>query len=126
MMLLAAFAGVSLLLATVGLYGVLAHAVSRRRHEIGVRIALGAASGRVLRMVVGQGMRLAVIGVVVGLGAAFFLSRWLESLVYEVSVTDPAVFAGVAAVLLVVSLVASWVPAGRATRVDPAEAFRGE
>lgn len=122
--LLGAFAGVALLLAMIGLYGVLAYTVSRRRHEIGVRIALGAASGRVVRLVVGQGMRLATLGVALGLVGALGLTRWLDSMVYEVSVTDRIVFGTVPLILLLVALAASWVPAGRAVRVSPAEAFR--
>lgn len=126
MVLLAAFAGVALLLATVGIYGVLAHAVGRRQHEIGVRIALGAGSRQVRGMVVGRGIRLTAAGVALGLAVAFGLTRWLQSLVFEVSVTDPVVLVVVSVVLLAAGGLASWVPAARATRVDPAAAFRAE
>jgi len=126
MTLLAAFAAVALLLASVGIYGVLAQSVGRRRHELGVRVALGARGRDVRAMVVRQGVALAFGGVTAGLVAAAVGTRWLSSLVFEVSVRDPVVFTVVPLVVLLVAAAASWIPAARATRVDPVEAFRAE
>lgn len=126
MSLLAAFASVALLLTAVGIYGILAQSVSRSRHEIGVRVALGARGRDVQAMVVRQGLRLAAGGIVIGVAGAFLGARLLDSLVFEVSVWDPIVFATVPIAVLIVALAASWIPAARATRVDPAEAFRAE
>jgi len=120
------FAGLALVLAAVGIYGVLAYAVSQRRAELGTRMALGADAGRVLRLVAGQGMKLAAIGLVIGVAGAYYLSRYLASLLYDVAATDLAVFAGVAAVLAAAALLASLVPALRATRIRPATALRHE
>jgi ABC-type antimicrobial peptide transport system permease subunit len=125
-MLLGAFAGIALTLAAVGIYGLVAYTVSRRTREIGLRMALGAARTDVLRMVVRQGMTLVAVGLAVGLALALALSRVLGSLLYEVSAWDPATFAAVAVVLLAIALVASWIPARRATRVDPLAALRYE
>jgi len=120
------FAGLALVLAAVGIYGVLAYAVSQRRAELGTRMALGADAGNVLRLVAGQGMKLAAIGLVIGVAGAYYLSRYLASLLYDVAATDLAVFAGVAAVLAAAALLASLVPALRATRIRPATALRHE
>jgi predicted permease len=122
--LLGIAAGIALLLGTVGIYGVISYIVSRRTQEIGVRIALGAPSGTVLRRVVGEGMALTAIGLVLGLIGAWGVSRVLASLLYGVSATDPVTFAGMAALLAGVSLLATWIPARRAARVDPVEALR--
>jgi putative ABC transport system permease protein len=126
MLLLGIFAGVATLLAAVGIYGVMAYAVSQRSHEIGIRMALGAESGDVLRMVVGDGMRLAGIGLVLGIAGSFIAVRYMESQLYGVKATDPLTFVGVATGLAIVAFAACYFPARRATRVDPLVALRYE
>lgn len=126
MLLLAVFAGVALVLGTVGVYGVIAYMVNRRTREIGVRMALGARPWDVRRLVLGQGAGLALIGVAAGVGAAFATTRVLSSLLYEVSPTDPVIFVAVALLLGAVALLASYLPARRATRVDAMVALRAE
>jgi predicted permease len=126
LVLLAGFAGMALLLAAIGLYGVIAYAVTQRTREIGIRMALGATRRDVQSLVVGHGMKLAVIGLVLGLAGAMGLTRVLGRMLYEVTPTDPATFAGVTLVLMGVALFSCWLPARRAARVDPMGALRSE
>jgi ABC-type antimicrobial peptide transport system permease subunit len=121
-----AFGALALALAAVGLYSVLAYTVAQRTQEMGIRVALGARTGDVLRLVVGEGLRVSAVGVAIGIAAALVAGRWVEALLYEVSAHDPAVIATIVAVLLLVAAAASLVPAWRATRVDPNVALRAE
>jgi putative ABC transport system permease protein len=126
MMLLSAFGGLALVLASVGIYGVISFAVSQRTREIGVRMALGARPADVLRMVLGEGLKLVAVGVVLGIGASLLLTRLLEGMVYGVGLRDPLIFAIVNVLMVAVSLAACYIPARRATRVDPLVALRYE
>ena len=124
--ILAIFAGVALLLAAIGIYGVMSYTFSHRIHEIGIRVALGAQRIDILRMALGEGMRLVLLGLVAGLIGAAALTRFLRSLLFNVTSTDPLVFASIAALLAAVALLACYIPARRATRVDPLVALREE
>ncbi|HEY7790032.1 MAG TPA: ABC transporter permease [Vicinamibacterales bacterium] len=124
--LLGAFAAVALVLAAIGIYGVLSYLVSQRAHEIGIRMAIGADSGLIARMVLGRGFTLAALGIVIGLSSALLLTRFMQGLLYGVTPLDPVTFAAVPIVLLAVAALASYLPARRATRVDPIIALREE
>jgi putative ABC transport system permease protein len=126
LVLLGSFAALALVLAAIGIYAVLAYSVARRTHEIGVRVALGARRGDVVRLVLGQGLRVTAIGIVFGVAGALVLTRFLQSLLYEVRPTDPPTFVGVLLLLVTVSAAASYLPARRAVRVDPMVALRYE
>lgn len=126
MMLLAVFAGVALLLAMTGVYGVLAYSVAGRTAEIGLRVALGASPGRVLRLIIGQGMRPIAIGIGIGLAGALTLSRFIGSLLFGVKPADPLTYASVALTVTAAALLACYVPARRALRVNPIAALREE
>jgi putative ABC transport system permease protein len=124
--LVSVFAVVGLLLAAIGIYGVMAYAVAERTHELGLRVALGATSRDVMRLVLVEALALAAAGLAIGLLAAFAATRLITTLLFGVAPTDPATFASIAAVLLGTALVASYAPARRATRVDPMAALRCE
>jgi predicted permease len=124
--LLGTFAGSSLLLALIGIYGAISYAVTQRTHEIGVRMALGARQGEILRMVIRQAMVVALTGIAAGIAAAFGLTRLMATLLYDVKPTDPSTFAAVAIAMTATSLLASWLPALKAARVDPLRALRYE
>ncbi len=126
MMLLMVFASLALTLASVGVYGLTAYAVSRRTHEIGLRVALGASQSHILQLVVGRGLITSLIGSAVGVGAALLLTRGLAGMLYGITPRDPLVFAGVPLLLIAVSVLASYVPARKATRIDPLVALRYE
>ncbi|MEY2548094.1 MAG: hypothetical protein QOD64_676, partial [Verrucomicrobiota bacterium] len=125
-LLLSIFAGTALVLTAIGIYGVLAYSVAQRTSEIGIRIALGAGKSSIFRLIVGQAMTLVGISLVVGLAGAFAATRLLNSLLFGVGASDPGTFAGIVVLVSIVAFIAAWLPARRATRVDPIIALRAE
>jgi putative ABC transport system permease protein len=126
MLLLAVFAGLALLLAAVGIYGVISYSVAQRQREVGIRLALGAQPADVIRLIVRQGMRPAFLGLVAGILVAIALTRFMTALLFQVSAIDPLIFGLVGAVLMLVAIIASFIPARRALRLDPAITLRSE
>lgn len=126
MFLLTIFAVIALLLAAIGIYGVISYSVSQRIHEIGIRMALGAQPRDVLLLVIGQGMRLVGVGVMIGVAASLALTKLIESLLFGVGRSDPATFVVIVLLLTLVALAACWIPARRATKTDPMTALRVE
>jgi ABC-type antimicrobial peptide transport system permease subunit len=126
MLLMSVFGAAALLLAAIGIYGLMAYSVQQRTQEIGIRLALGAETSHVRRMVVTQGMTFAIAGVVVGTGASFWLARFIASFLFGVRAWDPIVFVTIPVLLTLIALAAVWLPARRATRVDPVVALRYE
>jgi ABC-type antimicrobial peptide transport system permease subunit len=124
MLLLGTFAGVALLLAIVGIYGAIAYSVAQRIQEVGIRRALGAQRSDILRLMLRQGLGLTLAGVVIGTGGAFALTRVMKAMLFHVSATDPVTFTAIALLFMVVALAASYIPARRATRIDPMAALR--
>jgi len=124
MLLIGIFSATALILAVVGIYGVMAFSVAQRTQELGIRMALGASGSEILWLVIGHGLRLALAGVAIGVAASFALTRLTASMLFETSATDPATFAGSALLFVAVAALASYIPARRATRINATEALR--
>lgn len=124
MLLISVFSATALILALVGIYGLIAYSVAQRTQELGIRMALGASRGAVLGLVIGSGLKLASAGILIGMAASIALTRLMTSLLYQTSATDPVTFAGSAAVFAAVAALASYIPARRATRINPTDALR--
>jgi len=124
--LITVFAGIALVLSSIGIYSVISYSVSQRRNELGIRMALGAQARDILKLVMGQGFKLIALGILIGLAAALAATRLLASLLFQVSTKDPFIFIGISLILAFVALLASYIPARRATRVDPIRALRYE
>jgi putative ABC transport system permease protein len=120
------FAGVALIIATVGIYGLISYSVSQRSHEISLRMAIGASNASIVRLILGQALRVVLAGLIVGVGASLLVTRSLSSLLFEVKATDPLIYAAVSAFLMIVALAAALVPAWRASRIDPIRTLRSE
>jgi ABC-type antimicrobial peptide transport system permease subunit len=125
-LLLGVFAAVALILAAIGVYGVIAYSTAQRTQEIGIRMALGATREDVIRMVVSEGLKIGVYGMIVGVAAAFVLTRLMAGLLFEVGERDPFTFLSLPVLLIALAVVASWIPARRAVRIDPIVALRAE
>jgi ABC-type antimicrobial peptide transport system permease subunit len=119
-------AGCALLLSSAGVFGLMSHLVTRRTREIGVRMALGAGAGRVLRQIVGQTLAVSVAGLMVGIAVALGSTEWIRGLLHFISATDASTYLGVGAITLMLSILAGWLPARRAASIDPASALRAE
>ena len=126
MLLLAIFAGAALLLAAVGIYGIISYSVAQRSHEMGIRMALGASRWSLLRLMLGQSLWMTLTGAAIGLVGSIVLTRFMATMLFDVKASDPSTFALVALLLIVVALAASYIPARRATGVDPVNALRDE
>jgi putative ABC transport system permease protein len=126
MLLLGGFAALAMVLASIGLYGVMSYTVTQRSRELGVRVALGADTRAVMGLVMGQGARLALVGVGIGLATSLAVTRLLKNMLFNLSATDPATFVSISLLLIAVALLASYLPARRATRVDPMQSLRAE
>jgi ABC-type antimicrobial peptide transport system permease subunit len=124
MLLIGIFSAAALILAIVGIYGVIAYSVAQRTQELGIRIALGASSADIFKLVIGNGLKLAAAGIIVGLAGSFALTRLMASLLFQTSATDPITFAGSAALFAIVAALASYLPARRAMRINPTDALR--
>ena len=125
-LIVGAFGVLALLLASIGLYGVVSYSVATRTREVGIRMALGAEPARVVRMLTGGGLRLVAVGALIGLGLAFAGGRLMAGLLYGIEATDPVAFAAVPAILTLVATLSAWLPARRATRVDPVRSLRSD